>query len=94
MTGPGLVRSYLYVPGTAADKLAKARGRGADALIVDLEDAVPLAEKDRARAAVLDWLSDQPEVGSQDADVRPLGARQRGRAARSRTSRPSPPTRP
>jgi citrate lyase subunit beta/citryl-CoA lyase len=69
MTAPGLVRSYLYVPGSSADKLAKARGRGADALIVDLEDAIPLVEKDRARSAVLDWLSDQPEVGSYGADV-------------------------
>lgn len=55
----GLTRSYLYVPGNAADKLAKAHSRGSDALIVDLEDAVPLAEKERARAAVVEWLDDQ-----------------------------------
>jgi len=51
-----LPRSYLYVPGNAPDKLARALDRGADALIVDLEDAVPPAGKDRARADVLDWL--------------------------------------
>jgi citrate lyase subunit beta/citryl-CoA lyase len=49
-------RSYLYVPGNAPAKLDRALERGADALIVDLEDAVPVAGKDAARAAVLDWL--------------------------------------
>ncbi|WP_326554354.1 HpcH/HpaI aldolase/citrate lyase family protein [Micromonospora sp. NBC_01813] len=53
-------RSYLYVPGDAADKLAKAARRGADALIVDLEDAVPLAGKAAAREAVVDWLAAGP----------------------------------
>ena len=48
------------MPGNAADKLAKAAGRGADALIVDLEDAVPLAMKDDARAAVVAWLRAGP----------------------------------
>lgn len=54
-----LPRSYLYVPGNAADKLAKAVGRGAEALIVDLEDAVPLAAKDATREAVATWLESQ-----------------------------------
>lgn len=58
MTG-GLPRTYLYVPGDAADKLAKALGRGADALIVDLEDAVPLAGRDAARDATVAWLGGQ-----------------------------------
>lgn len=51
-----IARSYLYVPGNAPDKLAKVLGRGADAVIVDLEDAVPWASKDEARATVADWL--------------------------------------
>lgn len=46
------MRSYLYVPGDSPAKLAKALTVGADALIVDLEDAVPPAGKDAARAAV------------------------------------------
>lgn len=49
-------RSYLYVPGNAGDKLAMAAARGADALIVDLEVAVPVALKAQARAAVVAWL--------------------------------------
>jgi citrate lyase subunit beta/citryl-CoA lyase len=36
--------------------LAKATQRGADALIVDLEDAVPATGKDEARAIVAGWL--------------------------------------
>ncbi|MEV0562990.1 CoA ester lyase [Dactylosporangium sp. NPDC050588] len=57
------MRSYLYVPGDAPAKLDKALDRGADALIVDLEDAVPLAGKARARAIVAAWLSDLPAAG-------------------------------
>lgn len=49
-------RSYLYVPGNDAGKLEKALTRGADALIVDLEDAVPPAAKHDARAQVARWL--------------------------------------
>lgn len=51
-----IARSYLYVPGNAPDKLAKVLGRGADAVIVDLEDAVPWSAKDSARATVAEWL--------------------------------------
>lgn len=63
-------RSYLYVPGNAADKLSKAVARGADALIVDLEDAVPLQGKDAARDAVVAWLAEQPAGGPVDLWVR------------------------
>lgn len=49
-------RSYLYVPGNDPAKLARATQRGADALIVDLEDAVPANAKDEARAIVAAWL--------------------------------------
>lgn len=51
-------RSYLYVPGDRPDMLAKAFTRGADALIVDLEDAVAPAAKPAARDTVADWLTD------------------------------------
>ncbi|WP_436775842.1 HpcH/HpaI aldolase/citrate lyase family protein [Yinghuangia sp. YIM S09857] len=50
-------RSWLYVPGDRPAMLDKALSRGADAVIVDLEDAVPAAGKDAARAAVAAWLS-------------------------------------
>ena len=58
-------RSYLYVPGDDAGKLARALSRGADALIVDLEDAVAPARKDLAREQVLTWLADLREPASE-----------------------------
>jgi citrate lyase subunit beta/citryl-CoA lyase len=60
-----LPRSYLYVPGNSADKLAKAPSRGSDALIIDLEDAVPPSGKDDATSAVVDWLAVAPTDGPQ-----------------------------
>jgi citrate lyase subunit beta/citryl-CoA lyase len=50
------MRSFLYVPGNQPKMLASALRRGADALIVDLEDAVPPAEKETARYTVAEWL--------------------------------------
>ncbi|WP_067822982.1 HpcH/HpaI aldolase/citrate lyase family protein [Actinomadura kijaniata] len=54
------MRSALYVPGDAPGKLATAPRRDADELIVDLEDAVPLAAKAAARRTVADWLATRP----------------------------------
>jgi citrate lyase subunit beta/citryl-CoA lyase len=54
-------RSYLFVPGNRPERFSKALSSGADALILDLEDSVPLAEKVAARNAVVDWfLTAQP----------------------------------
>ena len=47
-----LPRSLLYVPGSNARALDKARGLAADLLIIDLEDAVPVDRKAEARAAM------------------------------------------
>jgi citrate lyase subunit beta/citryl-CoA lyase len=52
-----VARSYLYVPGNRPDRFDKACAAGADAVIIDLEDAVPPAEKASARAALRAWLS-------------------------------------
>ena len=52
-----LPRSHLYVPGNAGTRLDKAWASAADAVVVDLEDAVPVAEKPTARLAVVDWLA-------------------------------------
>ncbi|WP_055611182.1 HpcH/HpaI aldolase/citrate lyase family protein [Streptomyces phaeochromogenes] len=51
------LRSLLFVPGTRTDWLPKARGAGADAAVLDLEDAVPAADKLAARAQVADALA-------------------------------------
>ncbi|WP_435741899.1 HpcH/HpaI aldolase/citrate lyase family protein [Nocardioides sp. SYSU DS0663] len=52
-----LPRSFLYTPATRADLFAKAAAGPADAVVLDLEDAVPLPDKETARAAVRDWLA-------------------------------------
>jgi citrate lyase subunit beta/citryl-CoA lyase len=56
-----LPRTYLFVPGDRPERFAKALASGADAVVVDLEDAVAPAAKDAARAAVARWLAGEPE---------------------------------
>jgi citrate lyase subunit beta/citryl-CoA lyase len=46
------LRSLLFVPGNKPAWMEKALGYGADALIFDLEDAVPMADKEAARVLV------------------------------------------
>ena len=56
-----LHRSYLYAPGSRPDVMRKALAAGADAVVLDLEDAVAPAVRPEARAAVaavLDELDD------------------------------------
>ena len=56
-----IVRSYLFVPASRPDRIPKAQQAGADAVIVDFEDAVGGGEKDSARVALTAQLSaDQP----------------------------------
>jgi citrate lyase subunit beta/citryl-CoA lyase len=50
-------RSLLFVPGNRPERFAKACAAGADAVIVDLEDAVPRSDKLAARMALAGWLS-------------------------------------
>ena len=50
------LRSLLFVPGDSERKLAKAQTSQADALILDLEDAVAPENIDRARAMVREYL--------------------------------------
>ena len=45
------MRSMLFVPGNHPRRLAKAFDCGADAVIIDLEDAVPASDKAAARIA-------------------------------------------
>jgi citrate lyase subunit beta/citryl-CoA lyase len=55
-------RSYLFVPGNRPDRFAKACAAGADAVIVDLEDAVAPVDKLAARTAVAAWLAPAQRV--------------------------------
>jgi citrate lyase subunit beta / citryl-CoA lyase len=51
-----LIQSWLFVPGHRQAMIDKAHGLGADALIFDLEDGVPPAEKETARAQIATTL--------------------------------------
>lgn len=73
-------RSHLYVPANDLERLTKALGRGADALIVDLEDGVSPTDKDLARQNLISFLSEldsqveiwvrvNPEKGALEADL-------------------------
>ena len=46
---PIVWRSLLYVPGNNEKFISKAHTRGADAIILDLEDSVPEAQRQTAR---------------------------------------------
>lgn len=61
-----MIRSLLYVPANAPRFVARAHERGADALILDLEDAVPPPAKPAARAALAEAV---PAVGRGGAMV-------------------------
>ena len=63
------LRSMLFVPGDSEKKLAKAASTQADALILDLEDAVAVDRITVARGMVCDYLQHQPR-GQQQVWVR------------------------
>lgn len=56
--GMVMLRSFLFVPADSERKLAKSRSTGADALILDLEDAVDRAARPVARQLAREYLSD------------------------------------
>lgn len=81
-TRPELRRSWLYVPGHRHKLVDKALGLDVDAVVLDLEDGVPLDEKEVARGAVAAALAEpmerprlfvrvsSAESGLLDADLR------------------------
>lgn len=80
------LRSLLFLPATADHLLAKAPERGADALVVDLEDAIPPDRKAQARpmaraaveqlaargAVVVLRVNSEPKLWRQDLQDMPL----------------------
>ncbi|HKW84455.1 MAG TPA: aldolase/citrate lyase family protein, partial [Burkholderiaceae bacterium] len=50
-------RTYLFVPGNRPERFAKALASGADAVVLDLEDAVALDAKQQARDAIANWAA-------------------------------------
>ncbi|MFM7294766.1 MAG: HpcH/HpaI aldolase/citrate lyase family protein, partial [Burkholderiales bacterium] len=54
---PNPRRCLLFVPGSRPDRFDKALASDADQVCIDLEDAVPLADKATARRATLDFIA-------------------------------------
>ncbi len=61
-----MIRSLLYVPANSSRFVGRAHERGADAIILDLEDAVAPGEKEAARGALREAV---PAVGRGGATV-------------------------
>jgi citrate lyase subunit beta/citryl-CoA lyase len=59
-----LYRSTMFVPGNRGAWIEKAPKYGADALMLDLEDAVPIAEKIQARQTVREGI-----IALRDTDI-------------------------
>src|SRR5262245_35612574 len=68
----GLRRSLLFVPGTRPERIAKAAAMAADGVILDLEDAVPPAQKAQAREWVVAALR-RVDFGGRERIVRVNG---------------------
>ncbi|MGD9640929.1 MAG: aldolase/citrate lyase family protein, partial [Synergistaceae bacterium] len=62
-------RTMLYLPGNNPNMLTRGYLFGSDGLVLDLEDAVAMAEKDTARILVRHFLK-QGEFGSCEVTVR------------------------
>lgn len=71
-TAPRARRSALYLPGSNARALEKARTLPCDVVILDLEDAVAIEAKDEARAQVIAALA-QGGFGRREVVVRVNG---------------------
>ena len=56
------IRSALFVPATRPERIPKALASGADAVIVDLEDAVQESLKEQARSQLDSFLTEQPDA--------------------------------
>ncbi|HEY3794116.1 MAG TPA: CoA ester lyase [Bradyrhizobium sp.] len=68
------LRSLLFVPGDSEHKFTKASGIGADALILDLEDAVAPPRKALAREMVKNLLGGPPRDWAFLVRINPLGS--------------------
>jgi citrate lyase subunit beta/citryl-CoA lyase len=55
--------SYLFVPGNRPERFDKALASGADAIVIDLEDAVAPSDKALAREHIVAWLTGRTDLG-------------------------------
>lgn len=66
-------RSYLFAPGSSARLVGKVFDAGADAIVLDLEDAVAPADKEVAREQVAAAVASRPEADGHEVWVRVNG---------------------
>ena len=59
------LRSFLFTPANHPRRVEKVFEVGADAVILDLEDAVAISEKAAARECVVEAFSARPHSGTQ-----------------------------
>lgn len=83
-----MYRSLLYVPAHSERFVSKAHTRGADAIILDLEDAVAEADKDRARDGLSESVAQVGRAGAAilvriNAGARALDDARAARAAKA-----------
>ena len=60
-----LPATYLFVPGNRPDRFDNAVRSGADAVVLDLEDAVAPSDKPAARDAIRNWYTPEREQQAQ-----------------------------
>lgn len=56
-----LARCLLFTPANHPERFSKAHELGSDGLIIDLEDAISLADKDNARVQAINYLLTRPQ---------------------------------
>jgi (S)-citramalyl-CoA lyase len=61
---PPRLTSLLFTPGTRPERFEKVPASGADGIIIDWEDAVPMPDKDRVRVETIAWLKSRTRVGT------------------------------
>lgn len=55
--------SLLFTPGSRPERFEKALASGADGIIVDLEDAVPVMDKGRVRTEIIQYFKTNVRIG-------------------------------
>lgn len=57
------LRALLFTPANRVERFAKAQEVGADGIVIDLEDAIALAQKDAARETMVDYFKTSKPLG-------------------------------
>lgn len=68
-------RSFLFAPANRPDLYPKLDASPADIVCLDLEDAVPPADKPTARASALPWIAEPPDGPRRALRLNPLSTR-------------------